>query len=131
MYPLDIIIVAFGGGLGAILRFIVSSIFTPASVSSGFPIATLCVNICGCFVAGLLLGLSERFEFLTHPLRLFLFTGILGGFTTFSAFGVETLSLVRKEAWGSAISYVIASVCIGLVAVWLGWLLSREPSSTF
>ena len=123
---LDIILVALGGGLGAAARFAVSSILTPATVSSGFPIATLCVNVCGCLVAGLLIGLSERFEFLTPSLRLFLFTGILGGFTTFSAFGLETLALIRKDAWGLAASYVVASVCIGLAAVWLGWLVSRN-----
>ena len=122
----DIIVVAIGGGVGASARFILSTLLSKASLASSFPIATLCVNILGCFIAGALLGLSEKFEFLSPTLRLFLFTGILGGFTTFSAFGLETLTLLKQGAWMSATGYASLSVCFGIVAVWLGALLFRS-----
>ena len=62
---------------------------------------------------------SERFEFLTLDMRLLLFTGFLGGFTTFSAFGVETIALIERGAWSTATLYVGASVVCGLAALWL------------
>jgi CrcB protein len=80
------------------------------------------VNTVGCLAAGLLLGLTERFNFFSSDARVFLFAGVLGGFTTFSAFGVETLTLLRSGSWGSAIAYVCLSVGLGIVAVVTGFV---------
>ena len=77
------------------------------------------MNVLGCAIAGTLAGLGERPAFLTAEMRLLLFTGFLGGFTTFSAFGVETIALVERGAWAIAATYVLASVACGLAALWV------------
>ena len=83
------------------------------------PWGTFTVNVAGCAIAGLLAGLGEHFNYLTADVRLFVFTGFLGGFTTFSAFGVETIGLVERGQWGLAVIYVVASVLCGLAALWV------------
>jgi CrcB protein len=75
-----------------------------------------------------MLGLSERFEFLTAEARILVFSGILGGFTTFSAFAVETVTLLKRGDSVTAVSYVLLSVTIGIGALWLGWLASHASS---
>lgn len=83
-----------------------------------FPLGTFVVNVLGCLIAGFLIGLAETHDFLTPELRLLAFTGFLGGFTTFSAFGVETVSLLQKGETAVAASYVALSVVCGLAALW-------------
>lgn len=90
------------------------------TVQQKFPFSTFAVNVAGCLVAGVLAGMVEKYELFSPEARLFLFTGLLGGFTTFSAFGLETMYLLRRgEPWVAA-AYVGASVLLGIVAVWLG-----------
>ena len=79
------------------------------------------MNVLGCLVAGVLLGLAEKYDYFSADARLLLFTGVLGGFTTFSAFGLETMFLMRRGEWLVAGSNVVLSVTAGLVALWLGW----------
>lgn len=88
-----------------------------------FPWATFTVNVCGCLAIGLLAGLAGRFHLFSENATLFLFTGLLGGFTTFSSFGLETLLLLRRGEWGWAALYVVGSLLLGLLAVWLGMKL--------
>jgi CrcB protein len=88
-----------------------------------FPLATFCVNVLGCFVLGALAGLGERYFVFTAEVRLFLFTGMLGGFTTFSAFGAEGLNLIRRGDFGIAFTYSALSVLCGFAAVWVGMKL--------
>ncbi len=110
--------VFLGGGLGASARFLLSEWLRPM-LKSGFPWPTLAINVIGCAVAGFLaarFGLSNP----EHPWRAFIVVGVLGGFTTFSAFGLESLSLVQEGRILLAILYVSASVLGGLLAVWLG-----------
>jgi CrcB protein len=78
------------------------------------------VNVVGCFIGGILSGLIERHGWFSPDTRVFLFTGLLGGFTTFSAFGVETMSRFRQGDVATALSYVALSVLCGLLAVWVG-----------
>ncbi len=87
--------------------------------------ATFLVNVAGCLVAGLLAGLVTKLEMFSPDARLFLFTGLLGGFTTFSAFGVETVALLRTGEMGVAAAYVLLSVTAGIVGVWLGMAVVR------
>src|SRR5688500_2510394 len=80
-----------------------------------FPAGTLAVNLIGCFIAGLLAGMAVKQDVFSPEARLFLFTGLLGGFTTFSAFGLETLLLLKRGETGVAIANVVVSVIVGLL----------------
>jgi len=116
----SIILVAFGGALGSVFRYVLSTWTQTASKSIDFPYGTLVVNLVGCFMIGFLVQLSERYGVFTSEARAFVFIGILGGFTTFSAFGNQTINLVREgQAW-NALANVGANVILGLILVWLG-----------
>jgi CrcB protein len=122
----EILYVALGGGLGAVARFTLVSRLSGLALSQYFPLATLTVNIIGCFLAGVLFGLTERYNLLSSHQSLFLFTGVLGGFTTFSAFGVDCLYLLRKGESMSAMLYVGASTVLGIAAVVGGAALTKS-----
>lgn len=115
------IIVSLGGALGAGLRFIISKIFI--SASAVFTYVAL-VNIIGCFVAGLIAGYMDRHVH-SDSLRLFLITGILGGFTTFSAFSLDVLNLINKGKTIDAIIYVSISVIGSILAALVGYKLAN------
>lgn len=117
------LIVAFGGAIGSILRYLLSAWSLHHAASWRFPVGTFTVNILGCLMVGILSGLIIKHHFFSPEVRLFLFTGIAGGFTTFSAFGMETFHLLRRDEIFIAGAYVVSSVVIGLIAVWLGFLL--------
>lgn len=115
-----LLLVGLGGGLGSICRYLLGSALLQASGQGRFPLGTLAVNVIGCLLAGLLAGLVQRHELLDAQARLFLFTGLLGGFTTFSAFGLETVQLLRQGQTATAALYAGASLACGLAAVWGG-----------
>ena len=116
-----IALVGVGGAIGSILRYLLATWTMQAAAPQKFPLGTFAVNLLGCFVAGALMGLSERYPgWLSPDLRLLLFTGLLGGFTTFSAFGLETAQLLRRGEWLVAGGYVGGSVLLGLALVLLG-----------
>jgi CrcB protein len=117
---LNILLVGIGGAFGSIARYLVSTWVQTTVKSVGFPFGTLTVNLIGCFVIGFLAQLAEARGIFTSESRAFVFIGILGGFTTFSSFGNETLNLVRGGEMWSALSNVGLNVVIGLFAVWLG-----------
>ena len=114
---------AVGGGLGACARYALSTWVMQLVVPGRFPWGTFIVNVLGCLVAGLLLALGDKLQLLSAEVRLFLFTGILCGFTTFSAFGVETIHLLRRDEITIALAYVGLSVLCGLAALWLAYAL--------
>lgn len=116
----SILLVGLGGGLGAMARFALGLWVSQLTPGWRFPLATFLVNVVGCFVAGLLAGWAEGRGAFTEAMRLFLFVGILGGFTTFSAFGLETVTLLRRGETGIAGWYVGLSVAGGLAALWVG-----------
>lgn len=116
----QITLVGLGGFLGSVGRYLLSLLVTQWSGASRFPAATLVVNVIGCLAIGALSGFATRSEFLTPALRLFLITGLLGGFTTFSAFGYETFLLGRDTLGGIAFANIVAQLLLGLGAVWLG-----------
>ena len=113
-----ILLVALGGAIGSVLRYETGALVLRQVGSAQFPWGTFTVNVLGCAIAGLLAGLGEHFNFLTADVRLFLFTGFLGGFTTFSAFGVETIALFERGELALAATYVLLSVACGLAALW-------------
>lgn len=114
-------LVFLGGGIGAVLRFLVGK-WTLAWFGSGFPVGTLAVNVAGCLAIGLAIGALEG---VGQPAKLFFVTGLLGGFTTFSAFGLDALTLWQRGQPGTALLYVMLSLILSLGAVVLGWQLSR------
>jgi fluoride exporter len=119
----QVLLVGLGGCLGAVARFKLGGWILHHSDDWRFPLGTFCVNVLGCLIAGLLMGLIERQQMFSADTRLLLFTGILGGFTTFSAFGVETVFLLRRGEWWIALAYVVASVVCGLALLGAGMAL--------
>ena len=118
-----LLIVGIGGFIGSISRYFVT-LFVQNKFLSTFPFGTLSVNIAGCFLIGLVYALSEKVN-IAAEWRLFLITGMLGGFTTFSSFSNETVSMLRDAQYGFAILYVSCSVIIGLLATLGGIFLIK------
>ncbi len=117
----QILLVALGGAIGSVFRYLVSGWVLYHAVGWKFPLGTFTVNIVGCFIIGILGGLVVKHNYFSGDIRLFLFTGIVGGFTTFSAFGLETFYLLRRDEILIAGSYVVSSIIIGLLALWFGF----------
>ena len=120
----NILLVGLGGFVGSVLRYLASGYVQQSTKSIDFPYGTLVVNVIGCFVIGFLAQLAEDRGVFTSESRLFVFVGILGGFTTFSSFGNETLNLARDSQMMNALANVGANVALGLFAVWLGRTVS-------
>lgn len=120
----NILLVGFGGFIGSVLRYLASGYVQQSTKSIDFPYGTLAVNVIGCFIIGFLAQLAENRGVFANQSRLFVFTGFLGGFTTFSSFGNETLNLARDSQIINALANVGANVFVGLFAVWLGRTVS-------
>jgi CrcB protein len=118
----QVLLVGLGGCLGAIARYKLGGAVLHHTLTWRFPLSTLLVNILGCLVAGVIAGCIERLDWFSPDTRIFLLTGMLGGFTTFSAFGVDTVFLLRRGEVSVALAYVGLSVVCGLAALWLGML---------
>ncbi|MBX2925968.1 MAG: fluoride efflux transporter CrcB [Chitinophagaceae bacterium] len=110
-----ILIIWIGGGLGSVLRYL-AQLGMSKLVTTTFPAGTFLVNITGCFIIGLLYGLADKYTVLTTEWRLFLVTGLCGGYTTFSSFSYEGISLFRQGNYTYFILYVVLSVVIGLLS---------------
>lgn len=115
-----ILLVALGGAVGSVARYKISGWVLHHTIDWKFPAGTFAVNVLGCLVAGILAGLAEKHDLFSADARLLLFTGVLGGFTTFSAFGLETMFLIRRGDVFIAGSNIVLSVIAGLFALWLG-----------
>jgi len=115
------------GGSGAITRYLVS-VGSVRWFGEGFPVGTLIVNVVGCFLLGLLYqhaGVANLSDEWKHPLGV----GFLGGLTTFSTFGYETLAALEKGKWHVAGGNVLLNLILGLGAVWLGIVLAKAIAS--
>jgi CrcB protein len=115
------LVIAIGAGsfIGGICRYLLSQ-FIQARFLSTFPFGTLSINIIGCFAIGLVFALSDRGN-LTQEWRLIIATGVLGGFTTFSAFSNETFGMLRDGQYWYAMFYVAASILFGILATFIGY----------
>ena len=116
----ELLLVGSGGFLGSVARYLLSGAVTQIATASRFPFGTLVVNTLGCLFIGALSGVAENSGAFTANTRLLLFTGILGGFTTFSAFAFETWFLTREQAWPLAVANITAQLVLGLAAVTIG-----------
>jgi CrcB protein len=121
----NVLLAGLGGMIGSILRYLLNTAVYHWLDYPSFPYGTFIVNIAGCLVIGILGGLAEFREAFTPELRVFVFIGLLGGFTTFSSFGLETFNLLRDGQMLYAISNVVLQVVLGLSAVWLGFSAAR------
>ncbi|MCA1958902.1 MAG: fluoride efflux transporter CrcB [Nitrospira sp.] len=123
---IKLLLIGTGGFVGSILRYLISGAVQTASQSIAFPYGTLAVNVIGCFLIGFLSELAEGRGLFSPDARAFLIVGILGGFTTFSTFGNETMNLLRDGEWAMALLNVGAQVVLGLGGVWLGYILAYQ-----
>ncbi|MBR6488998.1 MAG: fluoride efflux transporter CrcB [Muribaculaceae bacterium] len=119
----EVLYVGAGGFLGSVMRYLVSVAIKHSD--SGFPWGTFIVNIVGCFAIGILGGLINRNPNISTEMGLFLTVGICGGFTTFSTFSKESLLLLQSGNYLGLSGYIIGSVLIGILAVWLGFSLMK------
>jgi len=115
-----VFLVGTGGFIGSVLRYLVSGYVQQITRSIQFPYGTLAVNLIGCFIIGFLSQLADAHGVFTAESRALVFVGVLGGFTTFSTFGNETLNFLREGENFSALVNVGAHIVLGLGAVWLG-----------
>lgn len=116
----DILLVGLGGFAGAVARYVFGGWVLHQTLGARFPWSTFAVNVSGCLLMGLISGLAERLEWFTPQNRLLLLTGLLGGFTTFSAFGLETVHLLRRGDVWTSVLYAAGSVVLCVAAVWVG-----------
>jgi CrcB protein len=119
-----VFLVAVGGGLGSVARYLLDgAVYRFAPVT--FPYGTFVVNVLGCLIFGVLVGLAEDRLAVGTVSRVFVLTGILGGFTTFSTFSFETIQLLRDGEWVRGSVNVIGQVTGGLVALWAALAATR------
>lgn len=119
-----ILLVGTGGFLGTVARFLTSRYFA-AYFPSSFPYGTFVVNVVGCFLIGLIYGISEKGNFMSTEWRLILTVGFCGGFTTFSAFAAENLAMLRDSELFNSFLYTGSSIFLGLLATFAGIMLIK------
>lgn len=124
---LNIIAIMIGGAIGSACRH---GLFVLVQGKSDFPVGTLTINLIGSLLVGLLWGLLESVH-LSSETRLFIFTGLLGGFTTFSAFSRETAQMFKVGQWKAACCYVGLSNILGVLLVFAGFLAARQLLGAF
>ncbi len=115
----NILIVGLGGGIGSVARYLCQKYFYEYHPNP-FPFGTFIVNILGCFLIGIFFALSEKGNIISHEWRIFLTTGICGGFTTFSSFAYENVTLIKAGDYLNFGLYAAASVALGILATFCG-----------
>ncbi|MED5419995.1 MAG: fluoride efflux transporter CrcB [Pseudomonadota bacterium] len=119
-------LVGTGGFIGAIARYGISGLVQRSAALSSFPYGTLAVNMLGCLLIGIAVGLVDSRQVFGPDFKLFAVVGLLGGFTTWSTFGYETLTLLRDAEYLRATANVAIHVMLGLVLVWAGYALASR-----
>jgi len=119
-----LLIIGSGSFFGGILRYLISYYLQEKFLTS-FPLGTLTVNIIGCFLIGVIFGLSDSRNLFTYEIRIFLSIGFCGGFTTFSTFSNETIALLRDGDFFYAITYISISLFICLLSTYLGIIITK------
>ena len=121
-----ILLIGIGGAIGAIMRHFMGNWMHSLLGNSSFPYGTLAIIVLGCLLIGALIGISETRHELSSESRAFLMVGLLGGFTSFSTFGYETMSLMRDGSLIAAASNATVHIVFGLAAVWIGYAASQH-----
>ncbi|MGV3764394.1 fluoride efflux transporter CrcB [Parapedobacter sp.] len=124
----QLLLVGIGGGIGSMLRFFVSTVI--GKLSPGvFPLATLLVNLSGCFLIGIFAGIFTQPPYSDNSIRFLLISGFCGGYTTFSTFASENMVLIENQQIFMAIGYTLLSVVLGVALVWAGMWASQVAYS--
>ena len=119
------ILIAAGGALGSMMRYALQG-WVQRATNETFPTGTLAVNVLGCLAIGLLAALFAGPFLIREEYRIGLTVGVLGGFTTFSAFGLETFLLAGDGQWRNALLNIVLSCALGFLAVWVGYRLGER-----
>ncbi|MEE4285740.1 MAG: fluoride efflux transporter CrcB [Mariniphaga sp.] len=119
-----ILLVGTGGFIGSVMRYLVQY-YMEKSLASTFPWGTFIANIAGSFIIGVVFALAEKGNLMNAEWRIFLAVGICGGFTTFSSFAYNNLTLLNDRAWGSLLLNIGGNLFLGILAVYLGIILIR------
>lgn len=120
---IKLILVGLGGFVGAISRYWIGTYFESHSEAFSFPLGILIVNLLGCFIIGIMAGITEFTSIFNEELKLLLFVGLLGSFTTFSTFSHDTLNLISQGLIINALINILISVIVGILSVGLGYKL--------
>jgi CrcB protein len=120
----SLLIIGIGGAIGSIGRYLMQ-VLADKYISVTFPLGTMVVNVTGCFLIGLLYGLAQKYAWMNLEWRLFLITGICGGYTTFSSYSYESFSLFKHGNYAYFLFYVLGSVVLGLLATVGGMVTVR------
>lgn len=119
-----ILLIGLGGGIGSVFRYF-TSVIVQKYYAAVFPLATFITNILGCLIIGITLGYLEKNQLMNSNLKWFLITGFCGGYTTFSTFGHDNISLLQSNNTGTMFLYIGSSILVGLLAVWVGLFLTK------
>jgi CrcB protein len=123
-----LLLVGLGGGLGSMLRYLASRFIADRITCLPAICGTFAVNFTGCLIIGIAIGLSERCSWFSPQMRWFVAAGICGGYTTFSAFAYENISLIRNGNYGTSLVYVLASVIICFSATFAGYAMAGKAA---
>lgn len=121
---MTLLLIAVGGALGSVARYLFSS-FVLRATTSLFPVGTFAVNVVGCAVFGVIVGAAQQRFVLSPEARAFLLIGVLGGFTTFSSYAYESFALARDGQFVAAGLNVVGQVAAGFVGLWAGYVVAN------
>ena len=128
-----IILVGIGGFIGATLRYLIGNWIQNLLDNPEFPYGTLLVNLIGCLIIGFIIAISETQDNISQEIQIFLTVGVLGGFTTFSAFGIDTVNFIRNGDLHLGAINIVLQMTLGILAAWLGlitwkWIAAQIQS---
>lgn len=123
------VLVALGGAIGSVARYLLSAWALHHTLGWRFPLGTFLVNVIGSLAVGVLGGLVVKHDVFSAETRVFFFTGLAGGFTTFSAFALETFYLLRRDEVLVAGAYALSSIVVSLLVLWLGFVAVTPRTS--
>ncbi len=121
---MNLLLIAIGGALGSVARYLFSTLVLRAS-GSLLPLGTFAVNLAGCVMFGCIMGAAQQRFIVTSQARAFMLVGVLGGFTTFSSYAYESFALMQDAQFAAAAFNIVGQVVAGLVGLWAGYVITN------